>query len=455
MNLIDAVQLFLGSLPSGTRNFYSKGAQVNLLDFGTKKFSASRTPEDPLSTLFGFVPVFTKSGKTVIYVRFGGPEVIRKLQGSYNQDPDVAYGRYDTIPNSMRDGAGYEFGDTHRGVFSGATHNTLYAMDHAFERDILQYLEVGVRPQDREYPVLPSLADLRNIYKFKLVPDDDKFEVYYSRSGLEYAPLKSDPDAYAAFGIDLILDSLDVAFLGGNVSPQDGQTLLQSAKTTHGQTKAVEEFLGKLAEDFYNTALEGVSFGEYHYLQDDALDQLWWSALKQFDAHSTANTLEEIESLSTDLERIDTVLPVCADRLKVSLDQILAGYALDSESAVEVIRESETFRKDAEALRVVNRRLKAQNEALKSEANHTSVHRYVGLTAGAASAYLSVRSTDMEDWQKIGVVALGGVLGMVPILNYFTIASTPLAVHYGAEYLKNRESSVVRSPLALSQTSEA
>ena len=69
------------------------------------------------------------------------------------------------------------------------------------------------------------------------------------------------------------------------------------------------------------------------------------------------------------------------------------------------------------------------------------------MTAGAASAYLSVKDMEIEDWKKISVVAVGGALGLIPVFNYLSIALTPLAVKYGAQALENMQSArVVQRP---------
>ena len=133
--------------------------------------------------------------------------------------------------------------------------------------------------------------------------------------------------------------------------------------------------------------------------------------------------------------------------MKQEVDLILSRYALDSEAAVAVIEEDKSLREEADGLRKRVKDLESENKNLESQKKHTSVHRYVGMIMGAASAYLSVKDMEIEDLEKISVVAVGGALGLIPVFNYLSIALTPLAVKYGAQALENMQSArVVQRP---------
>ena len=440
---------FLNSIYRRSRTFYPKGKKPSKVNLQTGTFASAKSHK-PLDTLFGFVPVFTKEGATEIYVRFGGPEVIRKMIGDgFNANPEAgsAYGKYDTIVNRERDGAGFEFGRRYNRLLRNEEYNTLYDVNNALERSVLQQrvlgLPFGVDAAHRMF----SLADMRNIYKFKLVPNTAKgvFEVYYSRNGAQYQSLKSDTNAYTHFGADLILDVIDTAFSETELSETDSKDLLVSAKTESGQATAVGVFLNKLADDFLATAVDGLTYGAEHTWGDHALDQLWWSAFYQFKSKPRNKYLDIYPTVTKSFDSIKdtgTVTAACKAELKSILDRILTRYSLDSESAVAVIEEDLAARKEADDLRKRIKALESENKELESQKKHVSVHRYVGLAAGAASAYLSVKDEDVEDWVKITTVAVGGALGLVPILNYLTIAATPLIVKYGASKLGPR--SIVR-----------
>ena len=254
----------------------------------------------------------------------------------------------------------------------------------------------------------------------------------------------STPSAYKALGTDLILDTLDHAFSAPGASVEGLTSVLVAAKTEAGQTKAVESLITKLATDFFTTAIDGLKHGAdfLNPFTDDALDQLWWSAFLQFVPSPRPEDLDVTPLVEKCRQAIaePTIAPNCKSELKQEVDLILSRYALDSEAAVAVIKEDTSLRKEADGLRKRVKELESENKNLESQKKHTSVHRYVGMTAGAASAYLSVKDMEIEDWKKISAVAVGGALGMIPVFNYLSIALTPLAVKYGSRALESAQS---------------
>ncbi len=454
-----AVRQYLASIYRDAIRTYPAGTKPHKFNLSTRSFG-DKVNHRTLVTLFGFVPVFTRTGETEIYVRLGGPERTVKMTGNWNKDPDsgLAYGHYDTKSDRVRNGAGFDFGTKYNKLMGGGTsYNTLYDIKLS-ERHGLQEAVLGLPLRDPRISE-ERLADLRRLYKFKLVPTaDHQFELLYSHEGSPYLPLKTSDAAYKGLGADLIFDTLDHEFAKHGADIEILKETLVQAKTEAGQTEAMGLLLRHLADDFKHAAMDGLTHGAWFMspLHDNALDQVWWSAFIQLLQHTDWNENAGVDLVEGKVDicaeaiaSTENILPKCKTALKEDVDRTLSRYSLDSEAAVEVIKQDSTLRDEAVALRKKVKKLESQKK-------HTSVHRYVGLAAGAGAAYLSVHNRDdLEDWQKATVVAVGGVLGMVPVLNYLTIAATPILVSKGIEYAQSFSSPVSSTQLISTDTAEA
>ena len=93
-----------------------------------------------------------------------------------------AYGHYDTVPNTVRDGAGFDFGTEYDSLLRNRTYNTLYSIRLAEERHILQDAVLG-RSSDLE-ALLPRLRMKQGQTRTYGQQDFD----LHTNQGSEYAP---------------------------------------------------------------------------------------------------------------------------------------------------------------------------------------------------------------------------------------------------------------------------
>jgi len=77
--------------------------------------------------------------------------------------------------------------------------------------------------------------------------------------------------------------------------------------------------------------------------------------------------------------------------------------------------------------------LQQKLKTAQEEEKNVLTHRVIGMSMGLGSAYYATyhgAGKDLEMPVKVGIMAVGALLGAVPFLNYATIAATPLVVDY-------------------------
>jgi hypothetical protein len=446
-----AVNKYLDEIGARERKFYADSAEPSAINRITGEFKDA-VQHSPLEAIFGFVPVFLPDLSVEIYARFGGPEIIQKMsRGSgIATQGEAAYGMYaGKFSRDRRNTPGFKFGQKYKALRGDTEYDTLYNMTSAYERDLIQRAVVNALPENL-LDFVPNLEDIRKIYKFKLVPNVEAgvFDLYYSDRGAEYALLKRNPEAYSAFGADLILDALDATLVGGG----DFTNLVQSANTVEGQTAAIGAFLGRFADDFNAAAMDGITYGSNAGLMGNAdLDQLWYAALTQLVPASNRDwagrdILANVERKCSDsLFAMDSVsvVPACRTALSARMESILAGYALAGAGGDSFAERVRTLQGRIANLESEAEGLREQIKTLESgAAGSSSLYTYAGVVAGAGAAYLSVKDRDLETWHMAAAVVAGGVLGAIPVVNFATIALTPLIAEHTAKALQGRQNPI-------------
>ena len=389
------------------------------------------------SATFGFVPVFDTDGEVSFFVRMGGPEIIRKHRGT---QLNSSMGGIETSATLGTDLASYygEGASGFRGIYDTVVDGAemmSYIPTLAYERDMVQ---TAVLNQNPHIPM--SQIAWYYPFKLKLNKAESNYTLFYADDDGIYAEL-SDP-AVLARCIEEMLNNL--LFAAGQSNNTDGiNAIFKVLDEPADVMSMLNSLFERMARDFKIAAdIHLLSWLDDFGTNANGYDPLYYAAFLQL---TNADNVESDSQAFSDLmAKVDAV----ADRLKTQVDgadvtqalplakTFFANISMGAEQSTAALKLTATkLRAEADALR-------EENKKLASEAKNTSVHRYVGLAAGAGSAYLAVKDTDLEDWQKMAAVVAGGVFGMIPIFNYVTIAAAPLAVKYGVEFAKSRRSPV-------------
>lgn len=434
MSAINLLNTFLQSV-SFSRSPFQDSYDVSRLDRRGKDLSDVEGSTLSLSSAFGFVPVFDKDGAVSIYVRLGGPEIIRKGQGLLLSDglPEIEVSATASTDLANFYGSGASgFRSKYDAVVDGSE-NLSYAPSLAYERDMIQSAVLGSHPR------IPMAQICKN-YPFRLVPVGTNMSVEYAVGGA-YVPL-SEQSAYA----DLLVGTVNTLLDTIDPTPENVSSVFSIVKSQETAQAVVAALLVKMGEDLKRSAdthiLSWEDFADLLSGNSNAYDALYITAFLQL--LNKTNVKTESDDFTALMDKVDSV----ADSLQAVSGSVTSG-ALEAATAYFVDRSIDptSIKTSTDAtitkLQQANADLRKTNKALESQKKHTSVHRYVGMSAGALSAYMSVRNRDdLQDWQKIGIVAAGGALGLVPVLNYVTIAATPFLVSKGVEYAQRLPSPV-------------
>lgn len=382
-------------------------------------------------TTFGFVPVFDSRGVARIYIRMGGgPEILRKGQsgmdvenssGFYGDGARAFQSKYEDLDNSAT--TGMEF--------------LLYAhqMGGAPERDMIESAEFNVHP-------FVTKRQVAEFYPFRLSPNGDTMVLEYAPHGSETYSAVSDPLALSSF----LIEMFDNLYLDAATDGTADQ-VVASISDANASLEIVETVLDKMKDDLKLVSGDYLTlWADSSALLSNGWDHPFVAAFLQLSGKTTVDFESGgLQELQDTVNRIADQIPqaVTAENVNEAVPLVISHFAHYAALAGDENMLAQ-LQADLSALKATNTDLRKKAKELAKK----SAHRYAGLTAGAISAYLSVRNSDLEDWQKISIVALGGALGMVPTLNYFTIAGTPLAVKYGQEYLRSRRSPVNSGLLA-------
>lgn len=407
-------------------------------------------------TAFGFIPVFDNDGNVSIYARLGGPEVIRKGQGiTPSETMDVRLTRLpeielsstlsldlDSFYGSNADG----YRDRYDTVVDGSE-NLSYVPSLAYERDMLQNAVLGGEP-------LIPMAQVCRYYPFRLVPEGRMFKVQFA-VGDSYKDLKSEA-GYAELLIGIIESLLEQP----NIDMTNVTDIFTIAKNPSVASSCVSALLTKMGEDLITNAdvhlLSWEDFPDLFSGNSNAYDGVFMSAFLQL------SNINNVESESEEFEnalmgKVDSVaaslreFSVNANVVEAAAESAAEYFAIRSVSADDARK---AVAEQVKTLKTSNAQLRAENAELAGKAKHATLHRAVGALAGAGSAYLAVRDQDLEDWQKMLSVAVGGVLGMIPIVNYVTIAAAPVIVDQGLKLARGRRS-LVQTATALPAPQDA
>jgi hypothetical protein len=143
-------------------------------------------------------------------------------------------------------------------------------------------------------------------------------------------------------------------------------------------------------------------------------------------------------NVSTQLGYIFSAAPTDANNLLQS--QI---DALNADKSSLQLKQSQidALNADKSSLQLKTQKQSKEIKALKDKVPSENL-KYLGIGAGAVSAFIAIQqesAQDLETWKKAAIVATGGLLGAVPILNFVTIATMPYLVDKGLELSRDEE----------------
>lgn len=382
------------------------------------------------TTVFGLVPVFSADGSVKIYIRFGGgPEILRKGQNFMDvEDSDDFFG-----PGAEAFQARYEDLDNSTTV---GMESLLYThfRGGAPERDFIQSFEFNVHPFITQRQVTEA-------YPLRLVPESDTLLLQYAPHGSDKYINIGEPEALAPFIAEILDNLYKHGSLTGNLDP-----VLEAISSADASFDLVEQVLNRLRDDVKLVAQDYLMlWADSSAAFTNGWDHPFVAAFLQLLNKTNLNFGEgDLQTLFNKVIAEADSIPtnVVKTNVEAAMPEVTAYFMHFADLAGDESALSQV-RKKVKSLENANDALRAENKTLESQKKHTSVHRYVGMSAGALSAYMSVRNRDdLQDWQKIGIVAAGGALGLVPILNYVTIAATPFLVSKGIEYAQRLPSPV-------------
>jgi len=401
-----------------------------------------------LNTTFAFIPVFKKNADVTFYIRLGGPEFIKKeaLGDEFFSDIYPDFVGYEQEQEQAGTNASQRYGE---GMF-GEEKFTDFDYTTASERAFLQRIEVI---NDSKLSALRA-----EFYPLRLRKVQKHFTLDYADEKLGYRSLEG-IEAASDFTINMLNDLMRY---------MDDENLKQvlawlSTSSAEKMNELVNNlFIKTIMKDFRKTA-------NYHafsaiedldiFLDDDKadeknLDQAFVAGLINifYDgmyAQGEFKAKELMASLDTNVykreyELDDNKLQKVAEKVahyykvhsipteydesdSVKRMEIKELEALEYRKKISAI-EAEQYLSDQKIHRLQENLKKAQEEE-----KNILTHRVIGMGMGLGSAYYATyhgAGKDLEMPVKVGIMAVGALLGAVPFLNYATIAATPFLVDY-------------------------
>ena len=468
---LNYVKSVLNSLEASRTPYHVGGETIDTLSPEFQDVLGSKEADFfKRKTLFGFVPAFEKDGTVSIYIRFGGPEIIRK---AFDDDDD-------DMPELKNIIAGEDLN-----TFYGANNfrdrvDTIDSSDHmiyrpdrdGMERHIVQ-LSVLEKPQSL------SQSQLRYLYPFRLVPRGSKFE-------LQYAPFSTTPSYKTVEGNDRLVASFVSGILQDSINalantPRPSGNMTESKKTSiarsilgivgvgtkpedaNKETQALYSFIFNTMGEDFATAMEvnarsyfdgtggGKDGNTYDGVLIFALAQLSASSVSDLTTAQVVRAYKDIANTTAGLKNVsDSLVPEEVARNAASILGYYVSPAAFSAQSQEKISKLEA---SGNRLTRQNARLKAKNEELVSPKKY----RNVGMAAGLISSYMAVTqesAKDMDLWKKALIIAGGTGLGAIPYINFLSIATMPYLVDKGIE-LSGDEEFKARTRQRLTSAKEA
>ncbi len=435
-NGIHVIENFLKSMEAA-RSPYSVGSPTRL-DNNFENIEYDKPEKFSQTSLFGFVPVFDKSGAVSIYIRMGGgPEYINKIHEvsplgtSINSTPEAdEMSKFYGDDAAAYDGLVDTIDDTDTLIY--------HPQFGGRERDFLQH---NVLSDKSKWTAL----QIAKLYPFKIEVGENKLVLSFAKNGLStYAPISANDSLLTAFITELIVSAIvslqntqgspaaDISAVLNMVWKENNQTDLQALVAVLF-TKLATEF--QTAADtnimtyFDGTGLEGKDGNAY--------DHLYYRVFAQvlgFGEDLNAKNVKAIFNKITDVTSSIMGIPSTFNYETVSLNLRSRLSSFVDEASLDLVAKNKVANanKSSSLLKSENKHLIEQNSKLVDP----KMYRNVGIFAGLVSSYLAVEQTsakDMDLWKKALIVAGGAGLGAIPYVNFISIASMPYLVNKGIQ----------------------
>ena len=384
----------------------------------TRQFGGN-TDAQSLKSLFGFVPV-KEGGRVSLYIKIGGPE-------------QVVYGKVVTGSGEISEFPKAQL-TMDRDMIAPSVAQDAYGLT---AREIRQ-----------QYPF--------RIYNSRLQYSKDQNTPYKNLTN-ESAILKAQIVGGIVTALVECIGLLGVV-TGGERAVQN---VLEQAKTADGVKTIYNLFIQKMASDLK-------AYGNHTILQhfdDKSAIFFWWGGESEFHladelffeflVQSGGLSLENVPRNQVDFNTfktdvLDPGLAAACNSVRSTL--VTSGTDVlplvkNYVNMVGVISDEEVAARIA-TLQKTKRSVAAENVALRKELKSANARvpsdklKYVAIAAGATSAYFAVQqesAKSLEMWQKASIIAIGGLLGMVPGVNYVTIAAMPIIVDKGLGLARKEE----------------
>jgi len=444
---IQVIEKFLTSMEA-SRSPYSVGKPTRV-DSDYKNIGYDKPEKFSQTSLFGFVPVFDKSGAVSIYIRMGGgPEYINKLHRvspigtAINDAPEADemskfYGgdaaTYDSLVDTI-DGT-----DTliYHPQFGGR------------ERDFLQHNVLSDKSRWTALQIA-KLYPFRIEVKENKEVKDKKLVLSFAKNGLStYSPISANDSLLTAFITELLVSAIvslqntqnspsaDISAVLDMVWKENNQTDLQSLVSMLF-TKLATEF-GVAANNNVMTYFDGSIPGK----DENAYDHLYYQVFAQVLGLGEDLTKANVKAIFAKIPDVTSSImeiPSTFNYETVSLNLRSRLSSFVDEANLDIVAQTKvgSANKSSSLLKSENKHLLEQNSKLVDPKKY----RNVGMVAGFISSYLAVEQTSAKDmalWKKALIVAGGTGLGAIPYVNFVSIASMPYLVDKGIQLSGDEE----------------
>jgi len=411
------------------------GAVSRYANRGALAEEGADTPTDyKLDTTFAFIPVFEQDGGVTFYIRLGGPEFITKM------DTNPTNRTLSRTLESFGINFRKEFRSTYSDGMFGGHVDSNFAYENAYERHFLQQIE---EVNDRELYALRA-----EFYPLRLRKVGKHFDLDYA--GKDGWKNLNRTETASDFTVSMLNDLM--RYMGDDDLKEVLAWLSPSSQGKMG--KLVNNLFIKTIMADFKATVRYHAFSLYDEVDtfggSNDLDQIFVAGLIQLVPRQYQGGNFTAQQLMGLLEsNVYTDRYAYSDADLTTIATSVAGYynahsvAAEAQDQGLVVANKELKRQlnvskeaVAEAKLASDQllhQLQAKLKTAQEEEKNVLTHRVIGMGMGLGSAYYATyhgAGKDLEMPVKVGIMAVGALLGAVPFLNYATIAATPFVVDY-------------------------
>ena len=384
----------------------------------TFQIQKGSTALTPLKAMFGFVPV-VEGSDIHLYIKVGGPDNVR-------------FGR---VVES--DGGFSKFPK---------------AID-AFDRDRLTH---ALMDEPKKYGF--TKREVKSEFPFRIIYKGGYQLQYAMHADDDYKSVSTNPKIKANIVSGIVTATIEhLGLMYGSEQKSNVQLLLKASKDETSVGFILKMFMDKMKTDFTNYFTKVAEFvhnaksGSFMGLIDDVQTLsdaafegfLSYPRTKDYNRnYSTASEFVE-KQLTLGKNEVLAAIENASSSTQAVTDNVASYTSLLGMSTEADIKRIEDLNASKASLTEKNLRLEKELKETKAKVpSDSNLPKYLGIGAGAVSAFIAVQqesAQDLETWQKAAIVAIGGLLGAVPTLNLVTIATTPYLVNKGMELSKDEE----------------